>query len=85
MANRFHSEEVVFRRPFRLKGAAQAEPAGTYLVETEEELIEGLSFPAWHRVATTLSRQVPAGATRQVIPVAAKELAELQARDAAAG
>jgi len=82
MPSRSHRSEIVFRRPFRLKGASRPEPAGTYIVETEEELIEGLSFPAWRCVATTLSRDVPAGTTRQAIPVPAQELAALRAKDA---
>ena len=36
---------VTFARPFSLRGIDGVRPAGTYTVETEEELIEGLSFP----------------------------------------
>jgi hypothetical protein len=45
---------IVFRSPFKLKGFAKAEPAGTYLLETDEELIEGVSILAYHRVAALL-------------------------------
>jgi hypothetical protein len=35
-------------------GFEQELPAGDYVIETEEELIQGLSFPAYRRVSTTL-------------------------------
>jgi hypothetical protein len=82
MANRSHRAELVFHRPFRLEGSATPEPAGTYTVETEEELIEGLSFPAWRRISTTLTRQAAGNATIQALPVTPQELAEMQAADA---
>jgi hypothetical protein len=83
MDNRTHRLSVVFRRPFRLRGWAEAQPAGTYAVETEEELIEGLSFPAWRRVATSLTRQHRPGTTVEAIPVDPADLAMAQAADAA--
>jgi hypothetical protein len=35
-------------------GFEQELPAGDYVIETEEELIQGLSFPAYRRVSTAL-------------------------------
>lgn len=82
MPNRTRREDVVFNRPFFLKGWAEPHPAGTYAVETEEELIEGLSFPAYRRVSTTMTRQPSrAGALVQAISVSPQELAEAQAAD----
>ncbi len=81
MSNRTHREVIVFHRPFRLRGWSEAQPAGTYVVETEEELIEGLSFAAFRRVSTTITREVLPGATRQTIPVDPVELARAQAAD----
>ena len=84
MPNRTRTETIVFRHPFRLRGWTLSQPAGTYAVETEEELVEGLSFPAWHRVSTTILRQaVSAGATIQQLTVDPLELAKAQAADAA--
>ena len=37
-----------------INGFAQELPAGDYVIETEEELIEGLSFPAYRRLSTAL-------------------------------
>jgi hypothetical protein len=48
------STTVTFTRPFVIAGFEQELPAGEYVIETEEELIEGLSFPAYRRVSTTL-------------------------------
>ncbi|WP_431271853.1 hypothetical protein [Dankookia sp. P2] len=81
MTSRIRRETLVFSRPFRLRGWKEAHPAGTYALETEEELIDGLSFTAYRRVGTTLTREAtPGGHCRQVIPV---ELADLDAALAA--
>ncbi len=81
MPNRTHREIMVFRRPFRLRGWSEAQPAGRYVVETEEELIEALSFAAFRRVSTTITREVLPGATRETIPVDPVELARAHAAD----
>jgi hypothetical protein len=46
------AEKITFRHCFLLKGLEKTQPPGTYDVEVEEELIEGLSFIAYRRVAT---------------------------------
>ena len=81
MLNRTRHEDMVFARPFVLKGWAKPHPAGSYDVETEEELIEGLSFPAWRRVATTITRKVRDGGIVQAITVDPQDLAEAKAAD----
>jgi len=45
---------VTFVRPFTLSDIEGVLPAGTYLVETDEEEIGGPSFVAYRRVATTI-------------------------------
>jgi hypothetical protein len=80
--NRTRREDIVFRRPFSLKGWAEPQPAGAYAVDIEEELIEGLSFPAYRRVSTMITRQATrAGALVQAIPVDPRQLAKAQAAD----
>src|ERR1700751_4758456 len=54
MTARSLSKDVVFIRPFLLKGIDRTLPAGTYRVVTDEELIEGISFPVHRRVATMI-------------------------------
>ena len=81
MNSRIRREDLVFSRPFRLRGWKDPHPAGTYALETEEELIDGLSFTAYRRIGTTLTREAtPGGHCRQVIPV---EPADLEAAVAA--
>ena len=47
-------EPVTFAHDYLLDGAEGVQPAGTYDVEVDEELIEGVSFLAYRRVATTI-------------------------------
>ena len=55
MTNRTTERTVHFAHPFQLRAMMDEKiPAGTYIVETDEELIEYLSFPAYRRVATWL-------------------------------
>jgi hypothetical protein len=58
---------VSFAQPFRLEAGDDAYPAGDYLVETDEELIEGLTLSAWRRVATTI--HVRRDGATQVLPI----------------
>ena len=53
---------VTFRRPFSLSGLDEMQPAGAYTVETNEELLESLSFPAWRRTATVILLRPQGGA-----------------------
>src|ERR1700737_1794257 len=43
-----------FPQPFELRDLDDIQPAGDYLLDTDEELIEGLSRLAYRRVATLL-------------------------------
>ncbi|WP_237050397.1 hypothetical protein [Microvirga ossetica] len=45
---------MTFDRPFSLMAVDKMQPAGTYAIDIDEELIEGLSFLAYRRVATTI-------------------------------
>jgi hypothetical protein len=69
-------ESVIFDRPFSLSAVDEVQPAGTYTVEIDEELIEGLSFLAYRRVATTIYLPLrPGGAgSVQAVKVDPREL-----------
>jgi len=54
MSIRTSARTAIFSRPFSLKGVDRVLPAGDYRVLTDEELIEGLSFPAYRRVSTMI-------------------------------
>ena len=76
---------MIFVHPFLLKGIGRTLPAGEYDVLTDEELIEGLSFPVYRRISTMII--VPAPAPRMAsVEMLAIDPGELQSeldRDAA--
>ena len=45
---------VTFNGPFALSGVDETLPAGAYIVETDEEPLEGISFLAYRRISTRL-------------------------------
>jgi hypothetical protein len=54
MTIRTRRETVTFKHPFWIRGVDRLLPSGAYEVITDEEMIEGLSFAAFHRVATMI-------------------------------
>jgi hypothetical protein len=86
MTTRTTSETITFLHPFRLGGADDIQPAGRYLVETDEELIQNLSFPAYRRVSTFihLAGRPNSNELARVVELAPAELAAVRARDARA-
>jgi hypothetical protein len=78
MIGRSISKDVVFNRPFLLKGIDRTLPAGSYRVVTDEELIEGISFPVYRRVATMIFVPAPSPA-RSSIEMATIDPRDLQA------
>ena len=87
MTVRTSSRTVTFKRVFSLPGYREKFPAGDYIIETDEELIEGLSFPAYRRILTLLcfrpGPQNPSGA--QFLNVDPEDLDAALERDQAAG
>jgi hypothetical protein len=66
MIARSLSKNVVFSSPFLLKGIDRTLPAGSYRVVTDEELIEGISFPVYRRVATMIFVPAPTQGTSSI-------------------
>lgn len=85
MTMRTRKETVTFERPFALSGLDGIRPAGVYDVETDEMLVEGVSFPAYRRLATWI--RVPMKPDRpwvtEILNVDPKELDAALMRDAA--
>ncbi len=54
MATRTTSKIITFTKPFILGDIDEVLPAGDYVVDTDETLLEGLSFAAYRRVSTTI-------------------------------
>lgn len=70
-------ETLTFDHPFSLTAVDKVQPAGTYAIDIDEELIEGLSFLAYRRVATTIYLPLVQGnqGSVQAIRVDPQELA----------
>ena len=86
MTTRSRRETVTFRHPFRLSGVDRLLAAGAYEVITDEEMIEGLSFASFRRVATMI--MVPGAAPRhssmEMLSISAVDLSDAQRIDACA-
>jgi hypothetical protein len=84
MTVRTTSRSVTFMHPFNLGGMDEEQPAGTYTVETDEELLQTLSLPAYKRISTLIRLPARPGSTvlTQIIEVNPLELAAVLARDA---
>jgi hypothetical protein len=83
MAARTSRKTVTFGNPFLLAGVGRILPAGSYEVVTDEELIEGLSFPAYRRLATMMLVPAQSGhaSSVEMLNVDPLELAAAQERD----
>ena len=71
MTTRTTQTVVRFSSAFLLPGFDAPQPAGEYLVDQDEESIDGLSRLAWRRVAAfihlpAIALQVP---TQQMVPI----------------
>jgi hypothetical protein len=76
---------VTFRRPFSLEGVGWMLPAGSYEIATDEELIEGLSFLVYRRVATTMLVPAPSfKGSVEMLTIDPLDLAAANDRDAMA-
>jgi hypothetical protein len=86
MSVRTTSSTISFSRPFVLTGIADEQPAGRYTVETVEELLPQVSFPAYRRIATVMRLPPRVGSTERVrvVDLEPLELAALLAADAKA-
>ena len=84
MTIRSRRETITFRHPFRIKGIDRSLPAGAYEVVTDEEMIEGLSFAAYRRVATMIvvPAAPPRSSTMEMISIASVDLSDAQRIDA---
>ena len=83
MTMRTSSKTVSFRRPFWLKGVDRMLPPADYRVVTDEELIEGLSFPAYRRISTMIFVPAPSGSAVEMATVDPLDLEAALDRDAA--
>jgi hypothetical protein len=76
------SRTVTFHRPFYLKGVDRLLPPANYRVVTDEELIEGLSFPAYRRISTAIFVLAPSGSAVEMVTIHPLDLQAAQELDA---
>ena len=84
MTMRTVNQTVTFRRPFCLKGIDRLLPPADYRVMIDEELIEGLSFSAYHRVSTVIFVPGPSGSAVEMVTIDPLDLQAAQEQDAGA-
>jgi hypothetical protein len=86
MTTRTRRETVHFRHPFRIKGIDRQLAPGAYEVITDEEMLEGLSFPGFRRVATMIMvpGAPPQRSAMEMISISAVDLSDAQRMDASA-
>jgi hypothetical protein len=87
MTVRTSSKTVTFAHPFLLKGVDRILAAGDYRVVTDEELIEGLSFPVYRRVATMIFLPAESGSasTVEMVTIDPQDLEAAQELDPSHG
>jgi hypothetical protein len=86
MTTRSRRETLSFKHPFRIKGIDRLLSAGDYEVITDEEMIEGLSFPSFRRVATMIMvpGEPPRSSSIEMISISSIDLSDAQRNDASA-
>lgn len=89
MPTRTRHSTVQFSRPFVLRGIDGIQPPGDYTIDEDEELVDGISWLAYRRVATFIHLPATAPNTRTshliAIDHAELETALQQDRDKATG
>ena len=83
---RSRRETVTFKHPFRIKGIDRLLPPGAYEVITDEEMIEGLSFASFRRVATMIMVRAAGLRTSamEMVSIGSVDLSDAQRIDASA-
>jgi hypothetical protein len=86
MTTRSRRETITFKHSFQIRGIDRVLPPGAYEVITDEEMIEGLSFASFRRVATLIMVPAapPRSSTMEMISIGSVDLADAQRIDASA-
>jgi hypothetical protein len=85
MLTRTREKTWTFSKPFMLKGVDGELPAGSYRVATDEELVEGLSFPVYRRIATMIFAPGRNCGSLEMLRIDPEDLQAAQERDVGAG
>jgi hypothetical protein len=82
MSIRTTRKMVKFTNSFSLVGVGRVLPPGVYEVVTDEELIEGLSFPVYRRLATMiLAATQSSQSSIEMLTIDPQDLATAMKRD----
>ncbi|MEH2511251.1 hypothetical protein V1291_002605 [Nitrobacteraceae bacterium AZCC 1564] len=81
MTTRTRREIVTFKHPARIKGVDRIIPAGSYEIVTDEEMIEGISYPVYRRVATLILLPSERGSSMEMISIGSIDLSDAQLAD----
>lgn len=82
MESRSTTELVEFRYSFLISARPRPLPADCYRVHIEEEMLDGLSFPAWRRTSMKITQHGPSsGRLLQAYSITPIELEMLRAAD----
>jgi hypothetical protein len=84
MMTRTQHRTVHFNAPFLLSGFEAVQPPGDYEVQEDEELIQGISWQAYRRVATlmTLPSRAVKSTSHRLVRINPQELETALLRDA---
>ena len=76
MITRTTRRMVTFQQPFKLEGFDHAQPAGDYMVETDEEMLDTMTSTAFRRIATRIEIYPRAGSLTlmEAVPIDPGEL-----------
>jgi hypothetical protein len=83
MTTRTITESFTFHRPFCLKGIDRLLPPAEYRVVTDEEVIEGLSFTAYHRISTVIFVPAETGRAVEMLTIDPMDLEAVHKNDVA--
>ena len=85
MSTRTKQETVTFGHPFTISGVDGVQPAGSYVVQIDEEAVDSLSLLAYRRVRTSMLLPLHPGSTSslQSILIEPRELEKSLAQDRA--
>src|ERR1051326_244579 len=75
------STTVTFARPFILDGFDELQRPGSYVVDTEQELIDSPSVTAWKRISTAIQLHRHGGT--EYVPINPDQLSEALTSDGA--
>ena len=84
MTMRSRRETITINHSFRIKGIDRELSAGAYEVITDEEMIEGLSFASFRRVATMIMVPAARVSSTEMISIDPADLADARRIDVSA-